>query len=274
MNYTIKLVAILFSLFIGLNTIEAQQAHKKKQVKKHIPEYVPMVINNPFIKNESSSAQVYFEILKVVLNKTNTVIFFKVIPKIEGYMWLTEPNDPLGWKLVSNNEKYEIISHDFPGTCEKNKVSISPNVPMTISSTFKALPTTTNEFNVISGKGVFDIYGVNISEKTLLNETASQTKNKVKTDNLDMSLLKVTPDRKDNKWGLLDDKGNIVVPYIYDHIFGFDDYSGLGVVELNGKKGYIDKKGNIIIQLIYDDARGFNEGLSAVKLNDKWGYIN
>lgn len=100
----------MFSLFSRLNTIEAQQVHKKKQVKKHIAENVPMVINNPFIKNESCSAQVFFEILKVVLNKTNTVIFFKVITKILAYMWLSEPNDPPGWKLVSNNEKYEIIS--------------------------------------------------------------------------------------------------------------------------------------------------------------------
>ena len=42
---------------------------------------------------------------------------------------------------------------------------------------------------------------------------------------------------------------------------------------LNGKCGAIDKSGNEVVPLKYDDIMGFREGLAAVKLNGKWGFI-
>src|SRR5436189_5198280 len=38
--------------------------------------------------------------------------------------------------------------------------------------------------------------------------------------------------------------------------------------------GYKDNKGNIMITAKYEDAGSFHEDMAAVKLNDKWGFIN
>jgi hypothetical protein len=51
-------------------------------------------------------------------------------------------------------------------------------------------------------------------------------------------------------------------------------HEGLAAVQLNEKWGFIDKTGKEIIPLKYDAARSFSEGLACVKLNDKYGIID
>lgn len=56
---------------------------------------------------------------------------------------------------------------------------------------------------------------------------------------------------KNEKFGVIDFKGNTLVDFNYDSIsISNDDYV---VVEVNGKYGVIDLKGNIIIPIQYDD---------------------
>ncbi len=53
------------------------------------------------------------------------------------------------------------------------------------------------------------------------------------------------------------------------------DFSeGLAAVKINGKYGYIDKGENVIIDPIYDDAFGFSEGLAVVKSGDYYSFID
>ena len=42
----------------------------------------------------------------------------------------------------------------------------------------------------------------------------------------------------------------------------------------NNKYGYIDNSGNIVVDFIYDDARPFENGMARVKLNNDWYYID
>lgn len=42
----------------------------------------------------------------------------------------------------------------------------------------------------------------------------------------------------------------------------------------NGKHGYIDKTGKYVINPQFDLAGEFSEGLSGVKIGDKWGFID
>ena len=49
---------------------------------------------------------------------------------------------------------------------------------------------------------------------------------------------------------------------------------GLAAVRMNNKWGYIDKKGQEIITCQYEEVLPFSEGLAVVSINDKWGYIN
>jgi len=49
---------------------------------------------------------------------------------------------------------------------------------------------------------------------------------------------------------------------------------GLAAVELQNKSGYINRTGQIVIGLKFDAARDFSDGMAAVLIGDEWGYIN
>ena len=129
----------------------------------------------------------------------------------------------------------------------------------------------------------------------------------------DEEILKreLIPYRKKDKWGFCTSDKKIIIDCEYDDAYPFTD--GLARVQINDKSGFVDKKGNIIIPCIYDsnfpasywgfsdgcilvhlenyfyflnnkgkritaidfeDAQKFGNGLAAVKLNGKWGYID
>ena len=58
----------------------------------------------------------------------------------------------------------------------------------------------------------------------------------------------------------------------YTDYYGFSD--GLAAVELNDKFGFIDKTGREVIPLIYDNAYSFSNGFAVVALNGKYGFID
>ena len=64
----------------------------------------------------------------------------------------------------------------------------------------------------------------------------------------------------------------MVIPCQFEDARDFSE--GLAAVKLNGKWGYINKTGEIIIPCQFDYARDFSEGLASVELNDKCGYID
>lgn len=79
----------------------------------------------------------------------------------------------------------------------------------------------------------------------------------------------------DLKYGFIDDKGNLVVPYKYTDAH---DYSGglAAVCDDEGKWGFIDKGGNIIIQFKYDGVswNSFQDGFALVQIGDRFGYVD
>ena len=58
----------------------------------------------------------------------------------------------------------------------------------------------------------------------------------------------------------------------YDSICHFCE--GLSKVRKDGKYGFIDADGNVVIPLKYSVAKNYSEGLAVVKENDKYGFIN
>ena len=66
--------------------------------------------------------------------------------------------------------------------------------------------------------------------------------------------------------------GDVVIPFKYDYVWDFDE--GLAAVKLKGKWGFIDKSGKEVVPIKYDNVWGFDEGLSRVKLKGKWGFID
>lgn len=85
---------------------------------------------------------------------------------------------------------------------------------------------------------------------------------------------------KGNKSGYINEKGQVVIPIVYDKrpVEGEDEAYPVinGFVRLlkANKWGFVDKKGHAITQFIYDDSRDFQEERAAVYKNHKWGFID
>ncbi len=91
--------------------------------------------------------------------------------------------------------------------------------------------------------------------------------------------LTLVPNKAEGAWqskipdkcGFLDKTGKKVIEAKYDFTKGFSN--GLAAVKLNQKWFFIDKNGNQVGD-IYDKVQSFSESLGAVRVNSKWGYIN
>ncbi len=80
--------------------------------------------------------------------------------------------------------------------------------------------------------------------------------------------------KKDDKFGYLDMQGNVVIPFEYEEA---TPYIGLKVslVKKDGKYGYIDNSGNTVIPFEYDGVSKYSSKEGAtIKKADKWGYID
>jgi len=73
--------------------------------------------------------------------------------------------------------------------------------------------------------------------------------------------LKTVSD-KTNYFGFIDTNGKVIVPFIYNHAWSFND--GLAPVFTNEGAGYVNTTGDITIPLIYRDATPFKDGYAVV----------
>ena len=85
--------------------------------------------------------------------------------------------------------------------------------------------------------------------------------------------------RRDEKWGLMDFRGNTIVEPAYS--FMYSPCNGRIAVEKDNKWGFLDYKGKMVVPLIYDDAESFScaedcFGVPStwVKKENKYGAIN
>ncbi len=81
---------------------------------------------------------------------------------------------------------------------------------------------------------------------------------------------------QNNKYGYVDNVGNVIIPLIYDYIDGFGKNTGLSKVCINHRCGFIDVIGRVVIPITYDNAWSFDEscGLAMVSLQGKRGIID
>lgn len=76
-----------------------------------------------------------------------------------------------------------------------------------------------------------------------------------------------------NKMGLMNVKGKKITEPIFDK--GFAQFSeGLAAVAVDCKYGYINKKGDFVINPEYISADDFSYGYASVKKDNKYGFIN
>jgi len=96
----------------------------------------------------------------------------------------------------------------------------------------------------------------------------------------------LAPFQEKGKYGFINLLGKVIVPAIYDYVYGFSE--GLAMIRSGNKNGYINTKGTVVIEPNFAGAFNFHEGLGAVqkkislidsksgkkKSGLKWGYIN
>ncbi|MCX8122857.1 MAG: WG repeat-containing protein [Spirochaetes bacterium] len=63
----------------------------------------------------------------------------------------------------------------------------------------------------------------------------------------------------------------IVLPQ-FENVRNFSE--GMAAVQLNGKWGFIDNEGKVIVEPQYDDVGDFHDGMAFVKIDDKYGFID
>jgi hypothetical protein len=77
------------------------------------------------------------------------------------------------------------------------------------------------------------------------------------------------------KWGFIDRTGKFAINPAYDGAWIFEN--GIAAVEVAGKLGFVNKKGDLIAAPQFDNSYvlvSFADGLAAVKLKDKYGYVD
>ncbi len=93
-----------------------------------------------------------------------------------------------------------------------------------------------------------------------------ETKSLVTTDHIEITrynsivyledgLYKV---KKDNKWGIIDKSGNIILQINFSKINEFSH--GVCIIEQGGLKGMVDKQGKIVIPVYYEDISDVKDG--------------
>ena len=71
---------------------------------------------------------------------------------------------------------------------------------------------------------------------------------------------------KPNKWGFIDDKGEIKIPFVYDFINPFEN--GIAYSKNGNNEFFINPKNEIVIKGDYDKMDVFSNGLASVEKNN------
>jgi hypothetical protein len=79
---------------------------------------------------------------------------------------------------------------------------------------------------------------------------------------------------KDEKCGLIDANGKIIVPCEYDMLI--DGFNEMGLAKVSKKRliGYVNTRGMEVIKCKYQSVGYFKEGLLDARYQEKWGYID
>ena len=123
----------------------------------------------------------------------------------------------------------------------------------------------------------FDFYGkaaVWLNDKIGFIDTTGKFITEPMFDRLgDNEELGLIPVLQDGKWGFVDSTGIISInPQFEDINWGFGE-NGLAPVKLNDKWGYINTKGEFVIKPIFDYASKFNNQITDIKIDGKFGFI-
>jgi hypothetical protein len=171
--------------------------------------------------------------------------------KLIGQYELFSTNDNGYHHVLDSNKKYGLINQkgNILLPCEFDRIN----------------PTIIDNLILVKKDGLFAFFNTDGIETI-------EFKYKVAHD-FDNGIAAVKEQDTDQKYYLIDKKGEQVSQNTFDYVFGFYG-SDLAYFKNDGKYGFINNKGEIKIECIYDEVESFSEGIAAVKINGYWGGIN
>jgi len=82
----------------------------------------------------------------------------------------------------------------------------------------------------------------------------------------ELDIPELYPVMKDDKWGYIDDKGDLQIDYVFEYAGVFSD--GAASVRIDGKEGLIGPGGAFLIEPVYDSCGNISEGLAHVAIEE------
>lgn len=79
---------------------------------------------------------------------------------------------------------------------------------------------------------------------------------------------------KDSKWGVIDIDENIILPLEYKIFSEFDDRLKVRLISDGSKSGYINEKAEIVLSVIYDEILAYSEHYATLRKGDKYGIVD
>ena len=89
-----------------------------------------------------------------------------------------------------------------------------------------------------------------------------------------LSVYGVSRVEKAGKWGLINTDGDVILPIVYDRVENVNEQTKTIRISKDKKYGLVNLNGKIIIPLEYDDIDDFKEGRASVEVDGKWGFID
>jgi len=77
---------------------------------------------------------------------------------------------------------------------------------------------------------------------------------------------------QENKWGFINEKYEVAIPFMYDYAMNFS--MNLGWVKSDGKFHCINKDNEIVFSTDYDEVHPFKEGSALFIKNNKYGFVD
>lgn len=139
--------------------------------------------------------------------------------------------------------------------------------------------------NAQSNKGYYkdfydDIYEPYVQPNELLgdqiglkNKTSGKITLKAKYDDVISMNEKYVRVISNNKWGIVDTVGNVVIPIVQDFCTDMDQ-NRIYFRNSTRKYALANSTGVLLTKYIFEDISYFTDGLAGVKSNDLWGFIN
>ncbi|WP_313386962.1 WG repeat-containing protein [Chishuiella sp.] len=91
-------------------------------------------------------------------------------------------------------------------------------------------------------------------------------------DNLVLTTVNAYSVKKNDKWGFVTKNSQVLIPFDYELTSDFIE--NICAVKRNGKWGFIDLLNQEVIPFDYDGCTDFKAGFAGVENNGKWGLIN